>query len=88
MQLGGQPPDAPRTAYEERSATARPGCRVLREVRTASGTPFGPGSYHSSAWGAADFGCHAAVTSAVYCPAPQPGLLVAGSLDGIVRVWR
>ena len=32
--------------------------------------------------------CHAAITALVYCATQQPGLLIAGSLDGIVHVWR
>jgi len=32
--------------------------------------------------------CHAAVTSAVWSGAHAPGLLLAGSLDGIIHVWR
>ena len=41
---------------------------------------------------AADYGgnseCRAALTSAAFCPTLAPGVLVAGSLDGTVSVWR
>ena len=77
------------------------GCRVMREVRAltlrdSSSVTLGAGpakdlAQRPAAVGAEDMGCTAAVTSIVYCAAPQAqqaGLLLAGSLDGTVRVWR
>ena len=61
----------------------------------AAGAASATAAQRAATVGAEDVGCTAAVTSVVYCPSPsrapqpqQPGLLLAGSLDGIVRVWR
>ena len=96
--LGGQPAEASDTSFDERRAPS--GCRVLRErlappplttaaaAAAAGAPPRQPPSQRAASFGTADAGCAAAITSAVYCGAPQPGLLLAGSLDGTVRVWR
>jgi len=88
--IGGQRAEAPPVAYREVRSTASPsGCRVVQEY-TASGVVGAamPVGLRAMVTGAADAGCTAAITSAVYCAAPQSGLLLAGSLDGTVRVWR
>eukprot|EP00966_Prymnesium_polylepis_P061400 1424561-Prymnesium_polylepis.1 len=33
-------------------------------------------------------GCTAAITSAAYCGGLDSGLLLLGSLDGTIRVWK
>ena len=88
--MGGQPADAPPVAFEERMSTQVPAsCRILRERASASdGGGGASAAVARTVSGADDAGCTAAVMSAVYCAAPQPGLLLAGSLDGTLRVWR
>ena len=99
--VGGQPLDTFPTRFEEVRVTQLGGCRVMREVRAltlrdSSSVTLGAGpakdlAQRPAAVGAEDMGCTAAVTSIVYCAAPQAqqaGLLLAGSLDGTVRVWR
>jgi hypothetical protein len=99
--VGGQPLDTLPTRFEEVRVTQLAGCRVVREVRayardtsSVSLGTAGPAkdmAQRPATVGAEDMGCAAAVTSIVYCPAPQAqqaGLLLAGSLDGTVRVWR
>jgi len=99
--VGGQPLDTLPTRFEEVRVSQLAGCRVVREVRayardtsSVSLGTAGPAkdmAQRPATVGAEDMGCAAAVTSIVYCPAPQAqqaGLLLAGSLDGTVRVWR
>jgi hypothetical protein len=94
--VGGQPTHA--TGMQVAEQTLPSGCRVLRELPVSNLPPPAGvvSSYHqqmvqparAALVGAEDRGCLAAVTSAVYASAPHPGLLLAGSLDGTVRVWK
>ena len=77
------------------SRLLRSGCRVVCERRDRSGGGDGYVTANPSGRApvtAADYGgvseCRAALTSAVFCPTLAPGMLLAGSLDGAVSVWR
>ena len=88
--LCGLPAGAPHPAYDERLLPS--GCRVVRELPAAAGGVGLGGAPPAERGGVADEGggaeFRAAITSAVYCGANQPGLLLGGSLDGTVKVWR
>ena len=102
--VGGPPADAPAPMAYGELQLAVPGgvaCRVLREylrpmsansamaaAASSAGAHVGVAAGPSA--GAEDRGCAAAVTSAVFYAGQGAanGLLLAGSLDGTVRVWK
>mmetsp|Transcript_19260 Transcript_19260/g.57468 ORF Transcript_19260/g.57468 Transcript_19260/m.57468 type:complete len:204 (+) Transcript_19260:149-760(+) len=87
--LVGQPADEPHPTYAERLVPG--GCRVVRE-RQPSHAAGGAASLGVSHVPAPPIGinpgCTAAITSAAYCGGLDSGLLLLGSLDGTIRVWK